>query len=57
MSETDQPNIVVFWGDDVEISNLSCYFALSEMDLAGLELSTYRMLQCTRLNRATCFGR
>jgi len=25
MSETDQPNIVVFWGDDVGISNLSCY--------------------------------
>jgi arylsulfatase len=22
---TDQPNIVVFWGDDIGISNLSCY--------------------------------
>jgi len=21
----DQPNIVVFWGDDIGISNLSCY--------------------------------
>ncbi|MGZ5293461.1 MAG: arylsulfatase [Actinomycetota bacterium] len=25
MSESKQPNIVVFWGDDIGISNLSCY--------------------------------
>jgi arylsulfatase len=25
MSESTQPNIVVFWGDDIGISNLSCY--------------------------------
>ena len=25
MANTDQPNIVVIWGDDIGISNLSCY--------------------------------
>ena len=25
MAESDRPNIVVFWGDDIGISNLSCY--------------------------------
>ena len=25
MADTDRPNIVVFWGDDIGISNLSCY--------------------------------
>ena len=25
MADADRPNIVVFWGDDIGISNLSCY--------------------------------
>ena len=25
MAEASRPNIVVFWGDDIGISNLSCY--------------------------------
>ena len=25
MAESERPNIVVFWGDDIGISNLSCY--------------------------------
>ncbi len=25
MAKTDKPNILVIWGDDIGISNLSCY--------------------------------
>jgi arylsulfatase A-like enzyme len=25
MAKTDEPNILVIWGDDIGISNLSCY--------------------------------
>jgi arylsulfatase A-like enzyme len=25
MPETDKPNILVIWGDDIGITNLSCY--------------------------------
>ena len=25
MAKTDKPNILVIWGDDIGITNLSCY--------------------------------
>jgi arylsulfatase A-like enzyme len=25
MAKTDKPNILVIWGDDIGIANLSCY--------------------------------
>ena len=27
MPKTDKPNILVIWGDDIGITNLSCYSA------------------------------
>jgi arylsulfatase A-like enzyme len=48
MAQSDKPNIVVIWGDDIGITNLSCY---------SDGLMGYRTPTSTALLRKACASR
>ena len=50
MAKTDKPNILVIWGDDIGISNLSCYSH-------GLMLERWPMLMPQRGRSTLSLGR
>ena len=40
MPKSSKPNILVIWGDDIGISNLSCYSHRPEVVVVGCLVST-----------------